>query len=183
MRGPNNGGTLSARFSPDGMTLGSCGHDRFVKLWRVSDGALLRALNFDDNAYLVDSVAFSPDGQFIAAGGTSVGAQVKVWRVATGELVRTFNVRSDDGFTQFNKVAWTPDGSCVVAGISFGVGYGNSQIKFWNFLSGKLAYEYSTGSDDFINALTFSPKGGFFAYARSSKVFVAKAPVSKQQRR
>jgi len=175
LRGPNNGGTLSVRFSPDGTLLGTSGRDKFVKIWRVSDGALLRAINFDDT-YEVDSAAFSPDGQFIAAGRTGIEAQIKVWRVSTGELVKTFDVSSEYTFTQFNKVAWTPDGRYVVAGISFGVGYGDSRIKFWNFQGGQLAEEFSTQNTRFINDITFSPNGQKFAWAASSQVFVALNP-------
>ncbi len=84
-RGPNNGGTYRVQFSPDGSLLASCGADSFVKIWRVQDGTLLHSFNFD-SAYKVDTVAFSPNGQFVAAGRPSVQPQVKVWKVDTGEL-------------------------------------------------------------------------------------------------
>ena len=171
----NNVGTLRARFSPDGTMIGSSGFDKFVKIWRVSDGTLLRSINFD-NAYQVDSVAFSPDGQYIAAGRYGADAQVKVWRVSTGELVKTFDVSSTFANTLFNKVAWTPDGRYVAAGISFSPGYGSNKIRFWDFETGQLAQEYSTQADRFINDLTFSRDGQRFAWAASSQVFVAVNP-------
>ena len=181
LRAPNNGGTLSVRFSPDGTLLGSSGHDSFVRLWQVSDGELVRSLNFD-NTYLVNSVAFSPNGQFIAAGRTGTGAQVKVWNVATGELVRTFDVGPPDNNTTFNKVAWTPDGTYVVAATSFGVGYGPNKIQFWNFKKGVSAREYFTPEDRFLYDITFSPDGRFFAYAQSSQVVVAQNPFGNKRR-
>ena len=177
LRAPNDGGTLRVRFSPDGTLLGSVGRDSFVKIWRVADGALLQSINFPD-AYMVDSVAFSPDGQYIAAGRTGGEAQVKVWRVDTGELVRTFDVSSSYTSTTFNKVAWTPDGAYVVAGISFGVGYGENKIRFWNFDTGELAQESSSPEDRFIYDLTFSPDGEKFAWTASSQVFVAVNPFA-----
>ncbi len=177
LRAPNNGGTLRVRFSPDGTLLGSAGRDSFVKIWRVADGALLQAINFPD-AYEVDSVAFSPDGQFIAAGRTGYDAEVRVWRVDTGELLRTFAVSSSSTSTTFNKVAWTPDGAYLAAGISFGVGYGENKIRFWNFDTGELAQEYSSPADRFIHDLTFSPDGEKFAWTASSQVFVAANPFA-----
>ncbi len=177
LRAPNDGGTLRVRFSPDGTLLGSVGRDSFVKIWRVADGALLQAINFPD-AYMVDSVAFSPDGQFIAAGRTGYDAEVRVWRVDTGALVRTFAVSASSTSTTFNRVAWTPDGAHVVAGISFGVGYGENKIRFWNFETGELAQEYSSPADRFIYDLTFSTDGEKFAWTASSQIFVAANPVA-----
>ncbi len=179
LRSANDGGTLSVRFSPDGALLGSSGHDSFVRLWRVSDGALLRSINFD-NTYIVDSVAFSPNGKFIAAGRTGTGAQVKVWTVDTGELVRTFDVGPTDNYTTFNKVTWTPDGTYLVAATSFGVGYGPNKIQFWNVMKGGSVQEYSTPEDRFLYDITFSPDGQFFAYAQSSQVVLARNPFFKQ---
>src|ERR1043166_3874601 len=42
---PNDFGTFSVRFSPDGTLLASGGVDGNVKVWRVSDGALLQTLS------------------------------------------------------------------------------------------------------------------------------------------
>ena len=175
LRSPNDGGTLSVRFSPDGTLLGTSGRDKFVKIWRVSDGALLRSINFDD-AYIVDSVSFSPDGQFIAAGRIGYEAQVKVWRVATGELVKTFDAAPQATNTHFNKVVWTRDGNHIVAGLSYGVGSGSNKIKFWNFQSGELVRDFPTQEDRFIRSIVFSPDGQKFAWAASSQIFVAANP-------
>ena len=181
LRSPNNGGTLSVRFSPDGTLLGSSGHDSFVRLWQVGDGALRRSINFD-NAYSVDSVAFSPDGTHIAAARTGTGAQVKVWSVATGALVRTFDVGPAESNTTFNKVVWTPDGTHVVAATSFGVGYGPNKIQFWDFKNGTSTHEFFTPEDRFLFDISFSPDGRLFAYGQSSQVVVAQNPLSNKRR-
>jgi WD domain, G-beta repeat len=177
MRGPNDGGTYCVRFSPDGLLLASSGADSYVKIWRVADGELLHAFNFDDT-YEVDTVAWSPDGQFVAAGRTGVRAQVKVWNAATGELVRTWDVNPDYTRTTFNKVTWTPDGMHVVAGISFEPGGGPAnKIRFWNFLTGDLVQEYTTQLEPFLYDIVFSPNNSFFAFSEGSQVFVAYNPV------
>jgi WD40 repeat protein len=55
-----------------------------VALWRVRDGKQLATFKADPLS--VASVAFSPDGSLIAAGG-SVDKQVTLWDVATHKLV------------------------------------------------------------------------------------------------
>jgi len=54
----------SVAISPDGQFMASCSGDGTAKLWRVSDGALLRTLETSRNGYF--SVRFSPNGQILA---------------------------------------------------------------------------------------------------------------------
>ena len=65
----------SVAFSPDGQTLTS-GSRETVRLWRVSDGTLLRIL--EGHTDWVLSVAFSPDGQILASG--SEDKTVRLWK-------------------------------------------------------------------------------------------------------
>jgi WD40 repeat protein len=87
-------------FSPDGQLLASASSDRTVKIWRVSDGVLLRTLTgFYDS---VTSVAFSHSGQILVAG--SIDRSVKVWNAANWSLIRSI------GFSDFIfGVAFSPD--------------------------------------------------------------------------
>ncbi|MCX7777629.1 MAG: protein kinase, partial [Armatimonadetes bacterium] len=74
----------SVSFSPDGQILAS-GSYREIKLWRVSDGSLIRTLT--GHTDWVNSVSFSPDGQILASG--SDDKTIKLWRVSDGSLIRT----------------------------------------------------------------------------------------------
>jgi WD40 repeat protein len=67
---------LGVAFSLDSETLISCGGDDTIRLWRVSDGALLQTLlgHVDD----VNSVALSPDGYNLASGSSD--KTIRLWR-------------------------------------------------------------------------------------------------------
>ena len=56
------------------------------------------------------NVAFSPDGEVLAAG--NAWYEVRWWRVADGELLRVVEGHKDS----VNSVAFSPDGSLLVSG-------------------------------------------------------------------
>jgi dipeptidyl aminopeptidase/acylaminoacyl peptidase len=85
MRGGHSGSVNSVAFSPDGSLIASASTDATIRLWRVSDGVLLRTLTGHTSD--VNSVAFSPDGNLIAS--ASSDNTVRLWRVSDGVLLRT----------------------------------------------------------------------------------------------
>jgi WD40 repeat protein len=74
-------------FSPDGRTLVTGSFDRTLKLWSTGSYQLFMTLEFgpDESETIsystssVSTVAFSPDGQTLVAGGQHKG--IKVWHV------------------------------------------------------------------------------------------------------
>jgi len=171
---PNDFGTFSVRFSPDGTLLASGGVDGNVKIWRVSDGALLQTLSIGTElSPNVFTVSFSPDGQFLAA-GTDALHTIKVWRVSDWSLFRSFSFGNEIfGYGQSN-LAWTPDSTFLVGGRT--VYPTPLAIRFWNVTTGASAGEFTDNTDRAIYYIAFTPDGRAFAYTASANVVVARTP-------
>ena len=72
-------------FSPDGRQLASVAWDKTVRLWDPVDGRLQHILSQPGN---VMSLAYFPDGKYLAVNGSSAGSVrqgVTVWDCATGQ--------------------------------------------------------------------------------------------------
>ena len=54
-------------FSPDGSQIATCGADRFMKVFDVATGQLIR--NFEGHTHHVLSVSWRADGRVLATGG------------------------------------------------------------------------------------------------------------------
>jgi RNA polymerase sigma factor (sigma-70 family) len=94
----------SARFSPDGKTIVSCGEDG-VRIWDVGTGKQTLAIPGSETGSS-SYAPLSPDGKLIATASGDAG--VRFWDVATGKLVRGV------GATVEYKVCFSPDGKRVV---------------------------------------------------------------------
>ena len=119
----NPRGVVAAVFSPDRTVLASAGGDG-VKLWDVVTGSLTQRLAAGTDE-LILALAFSPDGRWLAGGGT--GRRAKLWDVRTGTLRRT----SEPGHDFIRAVAFSDDGSTLIV-------VDRTATRVWNIVSGSI---------------------------------------------
>ncbi|MBX7104103.1 MAG: serine/threonine protein kinase [Gemmataceae bacterium] len=67
-------------FSPDGKTLAAGMIDSKVKLWDVATGRETSSLS--EHQFVVHSVAFHPDGHWLASGNGGWNGQIKLWKIS-----------------------------------------------------------------------------------------------------
>jgi len=142
----------SVAFSPTGVQLASGATDGTVRLWRVSDGSLVRTL--EGHEYGVSSVVFSPDGTLLASG--SGDRTVKLWRISDGALVRTLEGHTDG----VRSVAFSPDGALLASGS------GDRTVKLWRVSDGALVRTLEGHTENVhrgVLSVAFSPDGTLLA--------------------
>jgi tetratricopeptide (TPR) repeat protein len=90
-----------------------------VRLWEASTGEAVGVL--EGHADWVNSVAFSPDGQYIASGGGWEDNTVRLWEASTGQAVRVLEGHSGTVWS----VAFSPDGQYIASGS------GDDTVRLW----------------------------------------------------
>lgn len=144
-----------------------------VKLLRAEDGVTVHSL---PHVPSVQSVAFSADSQWVAAG--NLMGEVRVWKVETGEQVGGFQSKD---FTSWGiikshcylggifAIRFSPDGNEVIA-CGMGdmrdpmAGNGRQLWQRWNWREGKLIQQTkeNQSGEGLMEALAMSPKGESF---------------------
>jgi WD40 repeat protein len=136
--------------------------------WRVAaqkspPGTLLRQM--PDPRSIIRSVAFSPDGSFLA--GTGINAQpnvghieqVHIWDPETGVQQRTLTPPRTNFYEIFG-IAFSPDGKILAVGGGWAGKPG--EVTLWDPHTGELKGTL-TGHDNWVNTVAFSPDGSLLA--------------------
>ena len=120
---------------------------------------LARTLPATAQPAVVFSVAFSPDGRTLAAGGEH--GSLRLWDPTSGQLLRTLQTQSDD----VSSVAFSPDGRTLASGKE------DNTIDLWDTASGKLLLTLQ-GHKDQVESVAFSPDGRTLASGSRDKTIM-----------
>jgi WD40 repeat protein len=140
----------SVGFSPDGTLAFSAGDDSTVKVWRVSDGALLHT--FIDNHFgnsARESAAISPDGLSLSSTGTGGAAR---WPL-NDPLTRVDYTCVETGYA----VAFSPDQSILGIG---GTATGSEEtICLFDYATASQIRTFGSSNQNYVFTLFFHPDG------------------------
>ncbi len=152
-------------FAPDGKTIAATVSEEVilpterrirsvVKVWEAKTLVLKQTLG-DNDSQLV-CVAFSPEGNLMAAGDPSKKT-IKLWNARTGALVQTL----PNGEAQPWSVVFSPDGKTLLVGGQRADHSG--VVTLWNVETGKLIHTLER--EQYVNKVAISPNGKIIASA------------------
>lgn len=142
-RGVHDGGVLAAAIHPSGSAFATAGQDGRVLIWSAAEGEVSRTI--DVGSSWVENVAWSPDGQRLAA---SCSRQIYVYDADGAELWR-----SDDHPSTVSAIAWSNVRELATAC------YG--RVSFFDAATGNLRQKLEWQGS--LVSMVLSPDGGIVA--------------------
>jgi WD40 repeat protein len=120
---------------------------------------------------IVDSLAFSPDGKFLASGGFQ---EVILWDVQTGLLRQKLTGFAD----RVGALAFSPNGKLLATG--GGAPTEDGEVKVFDVATGKPVVDIKNGHSDQVFGVAFSPDNSKLATCGADKfVKVFEVPSGK----
>ncbi|NMB21417.1 MAG: WD40 repeat domain-containing protein, partial [Firmicutes bacterium] len=132
-------------FSADDRYIASGSNDRTIRIWRRSDGQLVRTMYGHTSAIKV--VAFSPQGHYLASGARD--GKIKIWNWQTGQEVRTLEGHAN----MLTDLIWSPDGTKLASS-----GW-DREVRVWDVTTGRELKSFTHAN--WVRGVTWSPDSRF----------------------
>lgn len=124
----------------------------------VSSASLGVLYTLPDAGSRIESVAWSYDGKYIAAG--TDGGNVIVWNAQNNTTSTAFISTNHTGIVK--AIAWSPDSTLIASAGA------DTTVQVWNIKTGHIVLTYR-GHTMAVNALAWSPNGKYIASASDDK--------------
>jgi WD40 repeat protein len=145
----HTGRVTCVRFHPDGARLFSASHDGTVRVWGALGGDGGQVFKKYDSP--LTSLAFSPDGAWLAVGGLASGASnvtVSIWDVVSGR--EAIALKGYPGYV--HALDFSPDGKRIACGLH------DESVKLWELTTGQEVLTLK-GHKNRVVGIAFSPMG------------------------
>ncbi len=137
----------SLAVAADGQTIATGNTARYVQLWQLANGE--QSGNWAMPYGTAASLAFSPNGRWLAAGSTDYEGYVMLWPT-TGDSTER---RLDEPNYSVTTLAFSPDSTLLAAG----TGRGDGQVYLWQLPGHTL--QTTLDPQQAVSAMAFSPDG------------------------
>jgi WD40 repeat protein len=150
----HTGSVQALAFHPDGTRLATGGGDGTAKIWDAWRGQEFRTLS-RNNVPPITSLAYSPDGRYLASAGPWGGTgkiavrDVVVWNVADGAARRTLRGHRQ-GVT---GVTYSPDGTRLATSSL------DRTLRLWDASTGIAVGQPLAGHSQGVNGVAYGPAG------------------------